>query len=263
MNRKSVEERAKIIQLLTEGNSLRSASRIMDCSVNTVMKILTETGKFCADYQFKHLVNLPCKNVQVDEIWSFCYSKDKNTDEGVYDKGSIWTWIAICADTKLVPCWHVGHRDAATAKLFIDDLAFRMENRIQLSSDGYPKYREAVEGAFGDDVDFAMLNKLYSLTGHKRYLGSVKQRIIGDPEKSLVSTSYVERQNLSLRMSCRRFARKTNAFSKKLENHAAAIALHYMVYNYCRIHKTLRVTPAMAAGVTDKLWSIEDIAALV
>lgn len=261
MNRKSIQERAKIIQLLVEGNSLRATSRIADCSLNTVKKLFVETSAACAAYQDKVMVDLPCKTIQVDEIWSFVYAKDKNKHEGMADgAGSVWTWVSICADTKLVPCWRVGHRDARTAKAFIADLAPRFSERVQLISDGFPKYKEAVESAFGADVDYAMLMKIYD--DRQRYMGAVRSVQKGAPDISKITTAHIERQNLTMRMSIRRFGRKTNAFSKKVENHAHSVALHFMYYNFVRIHKSLRVTPAMAAGVTDRLWSLEDMVRL-
>lgn len=267
MNQKPVTERAHILALLTEGNSLRATSRIAGCSINTVTKLLVEIGEACAWYQDKNLRNLPCKRVQVDEIWSFVYSKQKNVPEGMEtEAGDIWTWTAIDADTKLIPSWRIGSRDAATAHDFIGDLAGRMTDRIQLTSDGFKKYENAVEAAFGPDVDYAMLVKVYGDTveGQKRYspadcTGCLKNRVTGTPDEKHISTSFVERQNLTMRMSMRRFTRLTNAFSKKVDNHAHAIALHFMNYNFVRIHKTLRVSPAMAAGVSATLWSLEDV----
>lgn len=267
MNRKTTKERAQILNCLVEGNSIRSTVRLTGASKNTIVKLLAEVGEACAWYQDTHLKNLPCKKVQVDEIWSFVYSKQKNVPEGMEgEAGDVWTWTAICADTKLVPSWRIGGRDAAIAHEFIADLASRMAGRIQLTSDGYKLYENAVEAAFGDDVDYAMLIKIYGDTveGQKRYspaecVGAKKTRMIGNPDLCCVSTSFAERQNLTMRMSMRRFTRLTNAFSKKVENHAHAIALHFMNYNFCRIHKTLRVTPAMAASASDKLWSLEDV----
>ena len=271
MNKKPRHERAKILQLLVEGNSLRATSRIAGCSINTVTKLLVEAGKACAWYQDTMLRNLPCQRVQVDEIWSFVYAKEKNVPDAMKGQaGDVWTWTAICADTKLVPSWRIGSRDAETARDFVADLAGRMGNRIQLTSDGHRAYLEAVEQAFGDDVDFAQLVKIYgnSPEAEKRYsgsdvIGTRKDILRGKPDKAHVSTSFVERQNLTMRMSMRRFTRLTNAFSKKIENHGHAIALHFMYYNFARIHKSLRVSPAMAAGVTDKLWSIEDIVDMI
>jgi len=267
MNRKSVQERAQILHLLVEGNSLRSTSRIAGCSINTVTKLLTEVGEACAWYQDKHLRNLTCSKVQVDEIWSFVYSKQKNVPEGREgEAGDVWTWTAIDSETKLVPSWRIGSRDGDTALDFITDLSARMANRIQLTSDGHKAYLEAVEQAFGDDVDYAQLVKIYGETteGQKRYspaqcVGAKKAKVTGNPDLCCVSTSHVERQNLTMRMSMRRFTRLTNGFSKKVENHAHAIALHYMFYNFCRIHKSLRVSPAMAASVSETLWSLEDV----
>lgn len=271
MNKKSTQDRAKILQLLVEGNSLRATSRIAGVSINTVTKLLVEAGKACAAYQDEHLRNLPCKRVQVDEIWSFVYSKQANVPDGMEDKaGDVWTWTAIDADTKLVASWRVGDRTTEMANEFIDDLAGRLANRIQLSSDGLRLYIDAVEGAFGNRIDYAQLVKIYggSDGGQKRYssgycIGTKQVNVIGKPEEKHISTSFVERQNLTMRMSMRRFTRLTNGFSKKVENHCHAIALHFMYYNYCRIHKTLRVSPAMAAGVTDKLWSLEDVVLMI
>ncbi len=267
MNRKSIQERAQILNLLVEGNSLRATSRIAGCSINTVTKLLAEIGEACAWYQDKHLRNLTCSKVQVDEIWSFVYSKQKNVPEGMEgEAGDVWTWTAIDSETKLVPSWRIGSRDGDTALEFISDLGARMANRIQLTSDGHKAYLEAVEQTFGDDVDYAQLVKLYGETteGQKRYspaacIGAKKSKVTGNPDLCCVSTSHVERQNLTMRMSMRRFTRLTNGFSKKVENHAHAIALHFMFYNFCRIHKSLRVSPAMAAGVSETLWSLEDV----
>lgn len=272
MNRLDIKRRAQILQLLVEGNSLRAAARITDVSRNTVDKLLNDVGSACLDYQDQTLRNLPCKRLQCDEIWSFIYAKQKNVPEtkrGLFGFGDVWTWVAICADTKLVPCWHVGPRDADAARLFMADLASRLSNRVQLTTDGYKVYLDAVQKAFGDDVDYAMLVKLYgeSPEQQKRYspakiVGCERKKVNGGPDKAHISTSFAERQNLTMRMSMRRFTRLTNAFSKKLENHVHAISLHYMYYNFARIHKTLRVTPAMQAGVTDRIWSLEEIAAL-
>ncbi len=222
----------------------------------------------------KNLVNLSCKRVQVDEIWSFCYAKSKNVTPAIKAKnpaaGDVWTWVAIDADTKLIPSWIVGPRDGATARIFVNDLARRLSNRIQLTSDGLNVYLAAVEKAFRGHVDYAMLVKIYSDTseGQKRYspaecIGCERQVIDGDPDPKHISTSYIERQNLTMRMSMRRFTRLTNAFSKKIDNHVATLAIFYMHYNFVRIHQTLRVTPAMAAQVTDRLWAIEDLVGLL
>ncbi len=267
MNRLPNEKRVQILALLTEGNSLRASSRIAGCSLNTVTKLLMEVGEACSHFQDMMLNDLPCKKVQVDEIWSFVYSKQKNTSyEDAGQKGDVWTWTALCADTKLIPSWRVGGRDVGIAEEFMKDLASRMAGRIQLTSDGYKVYENAVEKAFGDNVDYAMLHKIYGDTveGQKRYspahcIGAKKLKVNGNPDLCCVSTSFVERQNLTMRMSMRRFTRLTNAFSKKLDNHVAAISLHMMNYNFCRIHKTIKVAPAMAANVSDKLWSLEDV----
>jgi IS1 family transposase len=243
-----------------------------DTAINTVVKLLVDVGKACSAYQDKTLRNLKCKRLQCDEIWSFCYSKAKNVPEdkkGQFGYGDVWTWTAICAESKLVPSWLVGNRDAETASIFMEDLASRFSHRVQLTTDGWKAYLEAVEGAFGADIDYVMLIKLYGeiIEGQRRYspaecIGVKTQVISGNPERKHISTSYVERQNLTMRMSMRRFTRLTNAFSKKVENLAHAVSLHFMYYNFARIHKTLRVAPAMEAGISDHLWSMEEIAAL-
>lgn len=271
MNRMSIKERAKILGLLVEGMSLRAVSRVADCSINTVTKLLVDVGTACAEYQDKTLHNLPCKRVQCDEIWSFVGAKQKNVAQGANGVGDVWTWTAICADTKLIASWMVGSRDGDAAKTFIADLAGRLANRIQLTTDGHKVYVDAVEEAFGAKVDYAMLIKLFGegpSSPERKYspanqIGTKIVKIEGAPDMKKVSTSYVERQNLTMRMSMRRFTRLTNGFSKKVENHAHAVALHFMHYNFGRIHKSLRVTPAMEAGVSDHVWSLEQIAALV
>jgi IS1 family transposase len=242
---------------------------LADVSFNTTAKLFVDAARACADYQDRKLRNLTCKRVQLDEIWSFVYAKQKNVPgakSAPASAGDVWTWVAIDADTKIVPSWRIGDRSAQTAIAFTDDLASRLATRVQITTDGHRAYLEAIEGSFGADVDYSMLVKIYGAdaTGEKRYspaecIGAVKHRVEGNPDPKHVSTSFAERQNLTLRMSSRRFTRLTNAFSKKIENHALSVALHYMNYNFCRIHKTLRVTPAMAAGVTDRLWSISDI----
>jgi len=272
MKRLDDKLRAHILDLLVEGNSLRAAARIADVSRNTVDKLLQDVGSACLDYQDKTLRNLSCTKIQCDEIWSFVYAKQKNVPEdkkGELGYGDVWTWTAIFADTKLVPCWHVGRRDIDSAKPFIKDVASRLKHRVQLTTDGHRAYLEAVDSAFGGDIDFAQLIKLYgpSKDPDKRYspsecIGTEVKVIEGDPEPEDISTSYVEGQNLTMRMAMRRFTRLTNAFSKKVENHMHAVSLHFMYYNFGRIHKTLRVTPAMEAGVADHVWSLEEIAAL-
>jgi len=273
MNRLTNEERAKILHLLYEGVSIRAITRLTGASKNTVAKLLVDAGKACAAYHDAQVRNVKAKRVQVDEIWSFTYSKQKNVataraaPEGA---GDTWTWTALDADSKMILSYFVGGRDGECAMWFMDDLAARLANRVQLTCDGHRAYLEAVEGAFGADVDYAQLVKIGASPdgGKGRYspadcTGIRKNRIEGNPDIGHVSTSYVERSNLTMRMHMRRFTRLTNGFSKKVENHAYAVALHMMYYNFVRIHKTLHVTPAMAAGVADRLWEIGDIAALV
>lgn len=271
MNKLAHEKRVQIISLLVEGNSMRATARIADVAFNSVVKLFIGTAKVCAAYQDEIFRNLSCRRLQLDEVWSFVYAKAKNVPEGKEGQaGDIWTWVAIDADTKLVPSWRIGDRDTITAREFVSDLAGRLANRVQITTDGHRPYLEAVDGAFGAEVDYAMLVKLYGETseGQRRYspaecIGAKKMKIAGNPDRCCISTSFVERQNLTMRMSMRRFTRLTNAFSKKIENHAHSVALHYMHYNFVRLHKTLKVTPAMAAGVTDHLWNIGDIVNLV
>jgi len=268
MNRLKREKQAQIIAALVEGNSIRATARMMNVSKDTVVKLQVEAGYACADYQDKVFRNLSCKRIQVDEIWAFCYAKQKNVPadkQGKFGFGDIWTWAAIDADTKLIPSFTVGNRDARAACQLIDDLKGRLKSRIQLTTDGLKVYLEAVEGAFGSEIDYAMLIKTYESSQEEtRYSPAVctsaeAKPIMGNPAPQYISTSYVERQNLSMRMGIRRFTRLTNGFSKKVENHAAAVALYYMHYNFCRVHQTLRVTPAMAAGLTDHVWTIEEM----
>jgi len=268
------EKRAAIIAALVEGNGIRATARMVGVSKDTVSKLQVEIGAACARYQAEALIGLPCRRVQVDEIWSFVYSKAKNIPAhmaGRFGVGDVWTFTAIDADSKLCVSWLVGPRDGGTATEFMQDVASRLRNRIQLSTDGHAMYLEAVEDAFGAAVDYAMIQKIYGPMSEKderRYSpavckGAKKMRVQGDPDPKHVSTSYVERQNLTMRMSMRRFTRLTNAFSKKLENHVAAVALHFMHYNFARTHQSLRVTPAMAAGVANHPWEIEEIVALL
>jgi IS1 family transposase len=273
MNKLSLEDRARILHLLCEGMSIRAITRLTGASKNTVSKLLMDAGKACAAYHEANVRNVKASRVQVDEIWSFTYAKQKNVStakDAPEGAGDTWTWTALDADSKLIIAYLVGGRDAEYAMWFMDDLASRLANRVQLTSDGHRAYLEAVEGAFGADVDYAQLVKLYGTTYGQagRYspaecIGSKKIRREGNPDIDHVSTSYVERQNLTMRMHMRRFTRLTNGFSKKIENHAHAVALHMMYYNFVRIHKTLRVTPAMEAGVTDRLWDVADIVKLV
>lgn len=273
INKLSIERRAQILRCLVEGNSIRATSRIAGVAKNTVIKLLVDAGKACSEYQDKTLRNLSCKRLQCDETWSFCYAKQKNVPvqhRGQFGYGDVWTWTAIDADTKLIPSWLVGDRTAEIAYIFIQDLASRLKHRVQLTTDGLKAYLEAVEGVFGADIDYSMLIKLYGSDpeGEKRYspakiISTEEKRIVGNPDPKHISTSCVERQNLTMRMSMRRFTRLTNGFSKKVENLAHAVSLHYMNYNFARIHRSLRVTPAMEAKVTDRLWDIEDIAKLI
>jgi len=273
MNRLASETRAQVIQCLVDGNSIRATVRITGVTKNTIVKFLLEAGAVCSEYQDRMFRNLGCRRIQCDEIWAFVGAKDKNVQEskrGQLGIGSVWTWTAIDADSKLVPCWMVGPRDGEVATEFIQDLAGRLAHRVQLTTDGHKPYLDAVEDSFGADIDYAMLVKLYGadISEEKRYspaqsIGTRITPVTGDPDPAHIGTSYAERQNLTMRMSMRRFTRLTNAFSKKLENHMAALALYFMYYNFARIHQTLRVSPAMAAGVTGKLWSVGDIVALV
>lgn len=272
MNRLPLAKRAQILGLLVEGSSLRATSRLADVSINTVTKLLVDVGGACAKYQDETLRNLTCKRVQCDEIWSFVYAKQKNVREAKaapIAAGDVWTWTAIDSDSKLVMSWLVSDRSKAAAQEFLGDLHSRLANRVQLTSDGHHTYADAVEVTFKGDVDYGQLVKRYSQTveGQRRYspatcTGARKDVVEGNPDYDKISTSHVERQNLTMRMSMRRFTRLTNAFSKKAENHAHAVALHFMFYNFGRIHKTLRVTPAMQAGVTDHVWSLEEIVEL-
>jgi IS1 family transposase len=274
MNRLDSDTRSRVINCLVEGCSIRSTVRMTGVAKKTVLRLLVEVGAVCSEYQDLVFQNLNSKRIQIDECWQFCYAKAKNVTPEIAAKnphaGDTWTWVAIDADTKLIPSWIVGPRDGTTARIFVNDLANRLANRIQLTSDGLNAYLLAVEKAFRGDVDYAMRQKIYGAVndGEKRYspaqcLGCEKHVIVGYPDPEHVSTSYIERQNLTMRMSMRRFTRLTNAFSKKIENHVAAVALHMMHYNFVRIHQTLRITPAMAAGVTDRTWEVSDLVALL
>jgi len=269
MSKLDQKARAQIINLLCEGMSIRAITRLTGASKNTVAKLLVAVGHAVTAYQDKALRNLKSERVQIDEIWSFIYCKNDNVKRAKsapVEAGDVWTWTAIDADSKLLVSWYLGGRDTDAAMHFLTDLRSRLANRIQLTSDGHRAYLQAVDSVFGNDVDYAMLNKIYGADpqGQKRYspakcIGAEKRKITGNPDKKYISTSYAERANLTMRMHMRRFTRLTNAFSKKMENHAATIALHSMFYNFVRIHQTLKVTPAMAAGVTDKLWEISDV----
>lgn len=276
MNRLSTKQRAQIVAALVEGNSIRSTCRMTGVAKGTVLKLLADLGKACAEYQDKTFLNLNCKRVQVDEVWSFCYSKNRNVPEKYAEQfgyGDVWTFTAICAETKLVPCWKVGRRSAEYADEFIKDLAGRLAHRVQLTTDGYRKYVDAVETSFAGNIDYAMLVKMFGAENSNRNpdmryspaecTGTRIAKINGAPDPKHISTSYVERQNLTMRMGMRRFTRLTNAFSKKVENLGHAVSLHFMYYNFARIHQTLRVTPAMEAGISDHVWSVEEIAGLL
>ncbi len=279
MNKLSNEQRAKIVAALVEGNSIRATCRMTGAAKGTVIRLLADIGKACAEYQDKALNDIHCNKVQCDEIWSFCYAKQKNVPEnkvGQFGYGDVWTWVAIDADSKLAISWLVGLRNTECAIHFMKDVESRLATRVQLTTDGNHVYLEAVEKAFGSEIDYAMLVKLYGDTpeGEKRYspaecIDAKPMVIQGNPDRKAISTSFVERQNLTMRMSMRRFTRLTNAFSKKVENLEYAVALHFMYYNYCRVHKTLTpkasigVTPAMAAGLTNQIWTVDDIVKLI
>lgn len=275
MNQLTNEKRTQVIASLVEGNSIRATARMTGVSNPTILKLLKDIGIVCTAYQDKVFKKLPCKRIQCDEIWSFCYAKDKNVPEdkkGQFGYGDVWTWTAICADTKLVPSWYIGNRDAVSAIHFMRDLKKRLKYRVQLTTDSHKSYLVAVNHAFGDDIDYAMLVKIYGSdygrTAQVRYsppvcVGAEERLINGTPESRHISTSFAERQNLTMRMSMRRFTRLTNAFSKKVDNLSFAVALHFMYYNFCRIHQSLRVTPAMASGVTSRIWDISDIVKLL
>ncbi len=275
MNRLDSKRRAQVIASLVEGNSIRATVRMTGVAKNTVIKLLEDVGNACAEYQGRVFRDLPCKRIQCDEIWSFVGAKDKNLPkdlQGKFGYGSVWTWTAICADTKLVPSWRIGPRDLETAVDLMQDLASRLKHRVQLTSDGHKAYLDAVEQAFGTNIDYAMLIKIYGFENSKpsntRYspavcVGADKIPFRGNPDQRHISTSFAERQNLTMRMGMRRFTRLTNGFSKKVENLACAVALHFMYYNFCRVHQSLRVTPAMEAGITDHVWSIEEVIGLL
>lgn len=279
MNRLSLEKRTQIISCLVEGNSLRASCRMTGAAMNTVLKLLREIGAACLAYQRKHLTNLSTVRLECDEIWAFCYSKAKNVPEkyqGKYGYGSVWTWVAMDSDTKLVITWYIGPRDKESAYEFMGDLEPRITKKAQLSTDGLLAYQEAVEGTFGKRVKYGQVEKQYGRVYYeteeheRRYsphecIGIEKKKLIGRPKQKYISTSFIERQNLTMRMNMRRFTRLTNAFSKKIYNLEMAVALHFMYYNFCRPHQSLNIeralgiTPAMAAGITDHRWDIEEL----
>jgi IS1 family transposase len=271
MNKLSREKKTRVIAAMVEGVGINAISRMTGVCKNTILRILADVGRACAEYQDKKLVSLKCCRLQVDECWQFCYAKAKNVPadkKGQFGYGDVWTWTAVDADSKLVPCFLVGNRDALSARMFIDDLASRLEKRIQLTSDGLKVYINAVEDAFGANIDYAQLQKIYASSQEEaRYspaqcVGCERKRIMGNPDPMHISTSYVERLNLTMRMHMRRFTRLTNGHSKKIENHIYAVALHFMYYNFAKIHETLRCTPAMEAGISDHVWEISEIVAL-
>ncbi len=271
MNKLSREQRIQVVNCLIEGCSIRATVRMTDIAKKTVMRLLSEIGEVCESYQDRVLCNLPCCRLQLDELWGFNYCKAKNVTPTIADRipgaGDVWLWVAIDADTKLVPCWRLGGRDALTAYEFVRNLARRLSNRVQLTSDGHRVYLNAVEMAFGSEVDYAMLVKMYGSDPREdetRYspaqcigIQSAVITVTADPKH--ISTSFVERQNWSVRTAMRRYTRLSNGFSRKIENHAAAVALHYFAYSFIKIHRTLRVSPAIAAGVTEKLWNVSDL----
>jgi len=273
MNRLNTERRSQVIRCLVEGNSIRATVRMTGVAKNTVVKLLMEIGRACEEYQDKTLRNIRSKKIQCDEIWSFVYAKQKNVTPEIAAKqmaGDVWTWTAIDADSKLIVSWMIGGRDAETANHFMNDLAGRLANRVQLTTDGHRAYLSAVEDAFGSEIDYAMLVKLYGTDNESetRYspaecIGCRAIPISGSPKATDISTSYVERQNLTMRMMMRRFTRLTNAFSKKVDNHAAMLALYFFYYNFCRVHQTLRVTPAMEAMISDHVWTIEEMVSIL
>jgi IS1 family transposase len=274
MNKLPTEKRVQILSMLCEGSSMRSISRVANVSFNAVNKILLDAGKVCAAHHDATVRNVTSKRIQCDEIWSFCYAKARAvkhaTTEMPEGAGDAWTWTALDADSKLIVSYLTGNRNAECAMIMMEDLKSRLANRVQLTSDGHKAYLRAIEGTFGDDIDYAMLVKLYgNAHGPKgRYspaecIGIIKEPVTGNPDSDHVSTSYVERSNLTMRMSMRRFTRLTNGFSKRIENHAAALSLYFCFYNFVRQHKTLRVSPAMAAGISDRLWDMSDIVALI
>jgi IS1 family transposase len=274
INKLTAEKRSAVLRCLVEGSSIRSTCRMTGVSKKAATKLLVDLGAVCADYQDRTMRNLKLARLQCDEIWSFVGCKEKNVREairGKYGRGDVWTWTAIDAETKLIPCWHVGLRNALDADTFISDLADRLHGIPQVTTDGLKVYVSAIRQSFGEMVDYAMLIKLYGAPDPgdaARYspsecIGIKKERIMGEPDMKHVCTSYVERQNLSMRMGMRRFTRLTNGFSKKVENHEAAVAVYFLHYNFCRIHQTIRVTPAMAAGLSDHVWEIEDVIAML
>jgi IS1 family transposase len=272
MNQLSTADRTKVVAALVEGNSLRATSRMTGVARMTVEKLLRDLGAACQRFHDATVRNVTTKRVQCDEIWAFCYAKRRNVTPEMKEKhpdaGDVWTWTAIDADSKLVISWLVGNRTVSDAYTFMQDVSGRLANRVQLTTDGFQAYLEAVEYAFGDGIDFATLTKIYGSNSDGRYSppkfkSALRATVKGHPDAGHVSTSYVERQNLTMRMHMRRFTRLTNGFSKKVEMHAYSVALHFAYYNFCKIHQTLRVTPAMEAGLSDHVWSTEELVSLL
>jgi IS1 family transposase len=272
MNKLTIEKQAQVIKCLVEGNSIRSTVRMTGVAMNTIQKLLLEVGKASWEYQEKTITGLTCQKIQCDEIWAFCHSKEKNVPEEFKSRlgyGDVWTFTAIDADTKLVMAWCMGRRNYWTAEEFMKRVHSKITNKVQLTTDGFKHYFQAIEKTFGNEIDYAILQKIYGTDRSSgRYspamcIGATKEVITGSPDPKYVSTSFVERQNLTMRMSMRRFTRLTNAFSKKIENMKAAVDLHFMYYNFCRSHQTLGKTPAMAAGLSDHIWSIEEVLWLI
>lgn len=256
MNRLSKSQSTLILRCLVDGNSLRAITRITGHARDTITKLMLRIGHNCQSYLDGKLTNLKCRRIQIDEIWSFIGCKDKSIIKGKIGLGSIWTWVAMDPDTKLVVSWLNGERNNANTRIFVEDLATRLSSRVQLTSDGYTHYKEVMENAFHGEVDYTMLVKRYE---NNRYVGCKKRVMCGKPKEEHKSTSLVERQNLTMRMCIRRFTRKTNAFSKSIANHECAVALHFMYYNFVRIHQSLKITPAMAHGLSKRLWKLEDL----
>jgi len=273
VNKLPLQIRVQILHMLCEGSSMRAIARVTGVSINTVTKLLVDAGNVCAAYHDEHVRGLKAQKIQCDEIWSFYFAKDANVSEKMKGKaGSIWTWTSLDSDSKLICNWFVGSRDLESAGEFMNDLASRLEGRVQLTTDGHGPYIRAVDDAFGTDIDFAQLVKIYGAAPDKgperKYspgvcLGTKKQTFMGRPDKRAISTSHVERANLSLRMGMRRFTRLTNAHSKKLENHCHALALYFVYYNFARVNQAVRMSPAMAAGIETRLWEMADIAKMV
>lgn len=272
MNRLTPVKQKAVVAALVEGCSIRATVRMTGVAKNTVAKLLVDLGAACAAYQDEKLRDLPTKRLQCDEIWSFCYAKAKNVTEEIQEKnpdaGDVWTWTALDPDSKLMVTWCVGGRSTTDAQEFMYDVASRVSDKIQISTDGLTQYPPAIVAAFGEGVDFATITKIYSRNAGGRYsppecIGCEKKSVLGNRDPAHVSTSHVERSNMTLRMSMRRFTRLTNAFSRKVENHAAMVALFFCYYNFARVHQTLRVTPAMQAGISDHIWEIEEIVALL